>query len=64
MKISLLLEKHEKVRGISKFLKENYPRVCLLFLITTVNFIIISTPTLAWSEHELQLNLNDEYSHD
>jgi signal transduction histidine kinase len=33
-------------------------------LITTVNFIIISTPTLAWSEHELQLNLNDEYSYD
>jgi len=63
-KISLLLKRYQKARGISKFLNENYPRVCLLFLITTVNFIIISTPTLAWSEHELQLNLNDEYSYD
>jgi len=52
------------LQGISKSLRKNYPRFCLLFLITTVNFITISAPILAWSEHEFQLNLNDEYSND
>lgn len=63
-KINLLLKRYRIVRGISKSLRKNYPRFCLLFLITTVNFITISAPTLAWSEHKLQLNLNDEHSYD
>jgi hypothetical protein len=46
-------------RGIPNFLKENYPRICLLFLITSFIFITTSTSILAWSEQELQLNLYD-----
>ena len=63
-KTNLLLKKYEVVKGISKFLKINYPKFCLLFLIIAINFIAISTPTLVCSEHELQLNLNFEHSYD
>ena len=50
-------------RVIPSLLKNNYSRIYLLFIITSVIFITIFTSTHAWSEQEPQPNFND-YSTD